>query len=150
MPQQVRGRSHTRLGPHSKVLLYCTVLYCTVAIKKRQDSTVWSLSQNSRVRNAALQLHQVQDLTSTSSRLREAWRESSEAGFCPFSTDLADLVHVKHLLWRLDLLSAFIGWSLGSRPQFSAVRLQQTGSMRGWPLYSSSTWKTKVTAAQSR
>lgn len=121
-----------------------------MAIKKQQDSTAWSLSQNSRVRNAALQLHQVQDLTSTSSRLREAWRESGEAGFCPSSTDLADLVHVKHLLRRLDLLSAFIGWSLGSRPQLSAVRLQQTGSMRGWPLYSSSTWKTKVTAAQSR
>lgn len=38
-----------------------------VALKKQQDSTVWSLSQKSRVRKAAVQQRQAQDLASTSS-----------------------------------------------------------------------------------
>lgn len=57
LPQRVRGRSHARFGPDGKVL--------KVAIKKQQDSTVWSLSRDGPVRIVALQLHRVPDLTDT-------------------------------------------------------------------------------------
>lgn len=126
-----KGRSHGA-WPHNKVVKW---------LQGQSGTPVWSASQNSRVRNAALQLHRVLD--QVLDQVEEAWRESSKASFRPSSSDW--------LVWSISNTPSG-GWTDevltldGPRKRTTVLDPagpQQTGSMRGWPLYSSSDCKTQ-------